>query len=814
MRLTILLSATLLSVLIFLSFFAQMLDRDTRRYGAALAALDELELADTNINSDILKARAGLLRNYDSLVAGNVRARAALQRLARLPQDEPELTRAIAELDRVYAAKEVQLELFKSQNSLLTNSLAYFWRQSTRQILGWRDAEALRAASALTSAVHRLSLDTSADAVEQARERLAGAAMTEAVAPLLPHGRMLVQLLPETDATISRMRPVSSLPAFVHVQRYLTQRQAALQHKAKQIRIYLLLLAIAMLAVLMYLALLLRHRARALRRRSTFGKMMVAISRDLVSRDRAEMDAAIASALRRLAQWLSQPRAALALVQTSGHVRLWPEHDDAELKATVAAVSAEAGDPAHRDHDIVLLLEDGSTVRLLQSEDVCLRTARWLCIRRRTEAGTSALLCFKRGREFGFCDRFGEFTLLLNTALDTLADALERSRLENEAHALERRLERARRMETIGTMASGISHNFNNIVGAIRGNAEAASIRLSPGTPEMEHMAEISRATEHARELVEAILGFGRAQNYSMQMVELNALLQETVSLLAVSLPSSVELDVRREPIPLCGWGNPAQLQQVILNLVTNAAQAMALRGTVLIRLSASVEARSLARLHVVDHGVGIPADRLERIFDPFFTTRDGGTGLGLATVKQIVGNHEGRIEVRSEPGVGTTFLVELPLSVPDHSVAADDTLARPPQHNTLLVLCDDATALERVEDVLAALGHEPVGHLDSAAAARALAEFPGRFDGALVDRDRTGDAVAAVHALHVAAPRLPLILATRCGALPASAGLSAAITEIIVLPADPATLAQAVERATAPITTPRASVTTEIKPR
>jgi hypothetical protein len=240
----------------------------------------------------------------------------------------------------------------------------------------------------------------------------------------------------------------------------------------------------------------------------------------------------------------------------------------------------------------------------------------------------------------------------------------------------------------------------------------------------------------------------------------------------------------------------------VVLNLATNAAQAMDMRGTVSIRLSGVAGAGPqgapcrIARLSVVDHGVGIPADRLVRIFDPFFTTRDGGTGLGLATVRKIVDNHGGRIDVRSDLVAGTMFVVELPLCGPEDAATPDD--AKLPRHGTVLVLCEDPAELERLEDMLAALGHEPVGHLEVAAAVSALKEGVGRFDGVLVDRDRTGDTAAAIRALHGAAPELPLILATRAGSLAACPGLGGAIAEIVAQPFGPGVLAQTLERALA----------------
>lgn len=667
MRWATILSAVLLAGLIFFSLCMAALDRDTQRYGHALDALDALDMADTNLDNDVLKARIGLLRDYDSLVTGDAHARDTLQHLRRLADHDPALCQAIAALDADYTEKSLQRELFKSQNSLLSNSLAYFWSESSAQIRQGDDPAAARAASMLASAVQRLSLDTTGEAVALARRRLDEAAQRTTSTPLLPHGRMLLKLLPETDTTIRRMRPIASLASYAQLKTYLQKQHACQQATARQVRFLLLGLAVVMLGALLYLATLLRQRARVLRRRAEFDRLMVAVSRRLVANDRHHLDAGIEAGLMRLAKWAKLPSARLGVVSVGADARIWPDPQDEAFRTMLAAVAA-TGPVAASD---VLVVHANGTVEVLGKPER-VRGAQWLCLRQHSEAATVALLCLRLPPLSARRDRGlaapAELLPQLHIALDTLFDALERRRLEDEARALEHRLELARRMETLGTMASGISHNFNNIVGAIRGNAEIALSKLDPHSPASEHLLEISHTTAHAYDLIESILSFGRVQNYNVQPVELNALLQGAVSLLSVSLPSTVTIALQQEQEPLHALGNPAQLQQVILNLASNAAQAMDMRGTVTIQLSAAKGSaadgtpRRIAQLRVSDHGIGIPPDQLDRIFDLFFTTRNRGTGLGLATVRKIIDNHEGRIDVDSTLCVGTTFVVELPL--------------------------------------------------------------------------------------------------------------------------------------------------------
>ncbi|OLK25554.1 two-component system VirA-like sensor kinase [Xanthomonas oryzae] len=802
MRWATILSAVLLAGLIFFSLCMAALDRDTQRYGHALDALDALDMADTNLDNDVLKARIGLLRDYDSLVTGDAHARDTLQHLRRLADHDPALCQAIAALDADYTEKSLQRELFKSQNSLLSNSLAYFWSESSAQIRQGDDPAAARAASMLASAVQRLSLDTTGEAVALARRRLDEAAQRTTSTPLLPHGRMLLKLLPETDTTIRRMRPIASLASYAQLKTYLQKQHACQQATARQVRFLLLGLAVVMLGALLYLATLLRQRARVLRRRAEFDRLMVAVSRRLVANDRHQLDAGIEAGLMRLAKWAKLPSARLGVVSVGADARIWPDPQDEAFRNMLAAVAA-TGPVAASD---VLVVHANGTVEVLGKPER-VRGAQWLCLRQHSEAATVALLCLRLPPLSARRDRglaaLAELLPQLHIALDTLFDALERRRLEDEARALEHRLELARRMETLGTMASGISHNFNNIVGAIRGNAEIALSKLDPHSPASEHLLEISHTTAHAYDLIESILSFGRVQNYNVQPVELNALLQGAVSLLSVSLPSTVTIALQQEQEPLHALGNPAQLQQVILNLASNAAQAMEMRGTVTIQLSAAKGSaadgtpRRIAQLRVSDHGIGIPPDQLDRIFDLFFTTRNRGTGLGLATVRKIIDNHEGRIDVDSTLCVGTTFVVELPLRT---GIAAAPQVAPLPKtrsrHASLLLLCDDAAELDRLEEMLAALGHEPVGLLELPAAVAMATSDPMRFDGVLLKRDRAGDAEHAIDALHAAAPKLPLILATRAMSLATRKGLGGAITEIIAQPFDLSALALALDRA------------------
>jgi signal transduction histidine kinase len=303
-----------------------------------------------------------------------------------------------------------------------------------------------------------------------------------------------------------------------------------------------------------------------------------------------------------------------------------------------------------------------------------------------------------------------------------VANAIEREFLERERARLTSRLERARRMQMIGSLASGIAHNFNNIIGAILGYSEMIEPQLTPGTGSAQHLDEIRRAAERGRDLIDAILTFGRRGDARVRPVQVRTLFDETASLLRASLPSGVELIIEDVSVGIAVSGEPAQLQQIILNLCTNSAQAM--EGNGFIRVAAEqkdvvaplmlshgeVTPGRYVCLAVIDSGRGFEEGVARRVFEPFFTTRLGGTGLGLATVHEIVRDHDGAMNVQSKPGHGSRFEAWLPAAVTDSTAVDGPEMLPLGRGETVLVVESERERLLRDEEMLAALGYEPMG--------------------------------------------------------------------------------------------------------
>jgi signal transduction histidine kinase/ActR/RegA family two-component response regulator len=363
-----------------------------------------------------------------------------------------------------------------------------------------------------------------------------------------------------------------------------------------------------------------------------------------------------------------------------------------------------------------------------------------------------------------------------------------RARLrENEA--LQAQLRRTQRLEAIGTLAGGIAHNFNNILGAILGYSEMALAKLAVDSVPRRYVEEVRQAGLRAQGVVDQMLAFGRRAEHARHPLLMHAVVAEAVGLLQASLPATVAINVNADADSARVFGDPTQLQQVVMNLCTNAAHAMDNRGTIDVRLDAikvahgqtlshgTLAAGQYIRLTVSDTGRGVDPATLERIFEPFFTTRPAGTGLGLATVHGIVADHGGAMNVRSQPGVGSSFeayvaAAEMGVRNTEHI----DAPAHTGRGETILLVEDDRPLMLLGEEMLAALGYEPVGFNGSAQALAAFEADPDRFD--LVLTDEIMPEISGVNlatAMHRIRPEVPIVLVTGQGASPDADQLRAA---------------------------------------
>jgi PAS domain S-box-containing protein len=326
----------------------------------------------------------------------------------------------------------------------------------------------------------------------------------------------------------------------------------------------------------------------------------------------------------------------------------------------------------------------------------------------------------------------------------------DRKLTEEEREGLEAQLRASQKMEAIGTLAGGIAHDFNNILTAIIGNTELAAIDIGPRHPAGEMLDEVRKASRRAKNLVSQILAFSQRQPQQRTAIGLRAVVEEVAGLLHAALPPSVELTTTFGTGTPTVLADPSQLHQVLLNLCTNAWQAMAgAPGRIEIRLDEVMLDAEAARLHaglapalharlvVADTGRGMDAATIERIFEPFFTTRGvgEGTGLGLSVAHGVVKTHGGAIAVSSRPGKGSVFEVYLPALATAEPLPPAGMAALPKGAGQHLLYVDDEPALVRVtERLLDRIGYRVTGFTEVADALAALRADPAQFDAVLTD--------------------------------------------------------------------------------
>ncbi len=365
-----------------------------------------------------------------------------------------------------------------------------------------------------------------------------------------------------------------------------------------------------------------------------------------------------------------------------------------------------------------------------------------------------------------------------------ITDLSERVRAEEERRRLEMQLRQASRLEAVGTLTGGIAHDFNNLLTAILGNLEIAERLLPEGSTAREHLSAVRGPADRARSLVARMMAFVRKGESRRTAVDLAKLVHEMVELLRPTLPVAIEVRENFEEALPAVQADASQFHQVVLNLCSNAVQAMeGMAGVLEVGLAhrvvtgpEAVELRirpgSYVELRVRDSGIGMSPSIQERVFEPFFTTKPAGkgTGLGLAMVQGTVAEHQGAVRITSAVGLGTTFRILLPVTYEPQVCEPESRAPQSGKGECILVVDDEPAVAHVATRFLENLGYRAVSCTDPR-------QVPGLIRGSVVPFDAVisdltmphWNGIALLAEIRRVAPTLPVLL---------SSGFSGTLTE------------------------------------
>ncbi len=353
----------------------------------------------------------------------------------------------------------------------------------------------------------------------------------------------------------------------------------------------------------------------------------------------------------------------------------------------------------------------------------------------------------------------------------------EKRVIQSEKKQLELQLRQSQKMEAIGTLAGGMAHDFNNTLGIIIGNTELAIRTTQKDSPTRQYLNNIITASCRAEEMVSRLLSFSRITDAEKKPIDFISSINESLKLLRSSLPSDIEIRKNIPDSKLVVMGDPTQLNQVMVNLCTNAAHAMISGGVIRVNVTTKVigvdpitsfsdlPQGPYAELTISDTGHGISKEVIKRVFDPYFTTKEPGkgTGMGLSVVHGIIKSHGGIIKVDSRVGSGTVFTVYVPVidAVIDDKPVLDNEYIPCGKENIMLV-DDEYMSADTMKIMMEQLGYRVEAFTESNRALEVFENDPDAFDLVITDMTMprmTGDLLALK--IHEIRKNTPVIICT-----------------------------------------------------
>jgi signal transduction histidine kinase len=728
-------------------------------------------LAQHALQVNLLNARAGLLRNYDPLNVDLAAARDSLATLQRLGSGS-RVRAVLVPLRTASDRQEALVEQFKSSNALLQNSLTRFTANGSREASTY---------TFLSAPILKLTLDTSPATVREAQATLRGMApMPEGTsgAQMISHAQLLVRILPEIDATLQAIRSLG-MDAWIERLRVALNDEAAVRTAVVRKRLVVLgVLTLLFLAAAVAILMLQRLHNRELRAQAASERLSATIAIPLIDTGHHNFLARVQDAVDRLARHNGARRMQLLIPGLPNAPCFFSPGDapgDRWLERLAGASDADGAWTADR---VIVSNARGQVTGALGHA--------------MRKSGVATLVMLRTAEPFRVVIGFEPERLAvaqrpdqlagLASAIVAIAHGARREVLQIERDRLERKLAQARRMEAIGAMASGVAHNFNNILGAIGGFAEMGQERTRPGSLPRRNFDEIQAAVERARGLVDDILGFAKQGRTTKRLVNLFDILNQTMRLLSASLRNEAKFNLTAEDSHYIVSGADTDLQQVFLNICNNAARASEGRPVhVAVGRQLLGEERHFSHsallpgkyvvVEVSDSGSGIDPSIRHRLFEPFFTTKPGGTGLGLSTAWEIVQGHGGTIDVGSTAGGGARFRVWLPEVGIGRTMPITGNGAR-------ILLLGEPGQLSADEELLAELGYEPLA-FPLTTELRGLHGAIADVDAVLVATWRPEVIEAVVSTLRPLLDQRPLLVAGPA----ASAGEAASTLDLLAYP-------------------------------
>jgi two-component system, cell cycle sensor histidine kinase and response regulator CckA len=360
----------------------------------------------------------------------------------------------------------------------------------------------------------------------------------------------------------------------------------------------------------------------------------------------------------------------------------------------------------------------------------------------------------------------------------------EQKRSEEERHRMERHLLHIQKLESLGTMSGGIAHDFNNLLQAVLGNLELSLMKLPPDAPVRNLLNKAFIAAERAAKLSGMMLAYSGKGVYSLKEQNLTELIENISTMLAAAVSKSIKFDMKLDHTLPQIMIDADQIQQVIMNLVINASEAIGTSNGLITlstgaelfdqktldssRLEEKLAVGRYVWLKVSDSGCGMDAETRDKLFEPFFTTKFTGRGLGLSAAQGIIRAHKGAVLVESSPGDGTTVQVLFPVAdalqpgKTDSTAVEDDASVAPRHADTILVVDDEEIVREVCSEMLSELGFEVLSVSSGMEALRIFQCQGDSIDLVLLDYSMPGmDGVALFRELRKTWPHIPVLLAS-----------------------------------------------------